>query len=285
MSDAGDRHGGQWDSHGQDEERPLRWAPEESSQQPEPTAPLFGGEPPGGSGEPPPPPPLPALPSWERLEEEGFFRALFLTIKEVLSEPVETFARMPREPVLGRPLLFYVIFGTMAAVVSALYNMAWGGISPSGQAEFQELYDRFSQFMEISPDALEMILFLSPLVAIVLAPFLIIIKAFIWSGVVHLLLMLFGGANHGYETTFRTLCYVLGATAVFAFIPVCGQFPIGWIWGIVCSIIGLTQSHETSSGKAAAAVLVPYLFCCFCIGVGMIMMGLAFLPDLLSAVW
>lgn len=282
MSDARDRNGGQWDVRGQDEERPLRWAPGESSEQPQVSALSPEGGSLGESGEPPPPPP-PPLPSWERLEEEGIFRALFLTIKEVLIEPVETFARMPREPVLGRPLLFAVLLGTAGTVVLTLYNMVWNAVLPPEQMDYQELYERISEATGIPLATFETIFRVSPILAIVLAPIFIVISAFIWSLIVHLFLTLFGGANHGYETTFRTLCYVKGAVAVFALIPICGQFPIGWIWGIVCSIIGLTQSHETDGGRAAAAVLVPYLFCCFCIAVLVIGVGFVFLPVITSA--
>jgi len=87
---------------------------------------------------------------------------------------------------------------------------------------------------------------------------------FIWTGIVHLLLMLFGGANRGYEATFRTMSYANGSVAIFYLFPICGAY-VAIVWSLVVQIIGLREIHETSGGKAAAAVLVPIGFCIACL--------------------
>lgn len=217
--------------------------------------------------EPGEPPPLaPALPSWERLEEEGFGRALLLTLKEVLFNPATTFERMPRTTALGRPLLFAVLVGTVSAIVSMVYNVLSQTLSP---AIAQEAYARFFQQLGMEqrmPGPREMLFW--TMCSTALAPFLIVIAAFVFSGIFHLLLMLFGGANHGYETTFRTYCYTHGAASVLMMIPFCGQL-VMLVWSVVVLIIGLSRSQETSPGKAAAAVLTPFVLCCCCIGLAL----------------
>jgi hypothetical protein len=53
----------------------------------------------------------------------------------------------------------------------------------------------------------------------------------------------------------------VGSTLPLAIVPFCGG-AIGGIWGMICTIIGLAQAQETSTGKAAAAVLIPLVLCC-----------------------
>jgi len=278
MVDSADQNSGDIEGQTGGEERPLRWAPDEMSEQQRLSVAPPPSEPRGQSDELPPPPPQP-LPSWEHLEEEGFASALFLTIKEVLFDPSATFSRMPREMALGRPLFFAVLLQTVAAMVGVFYQALWEMVFPSGQNPLQQIFQQMGINMPL-PAGSEMVLL--SLISIVLVPFFVIIWLFIWSGIVHLALMLVGGVNYGYEATFRTLCYVSGATAVLGLIPFCGVFPIAFVWSVVCSIIGLTQTQETSGGKATAAVLLPYLLCCCCIGAAIATLVAMFLPAIAS---
>ena len=59
----------------------------------------------------------------------------------------------------------------------------------------------------------------------------------------------------------RVVAYSMGSTSLLQVIPVCGGV-FAAVWAIVANIIGLAQTHEISTGKAAAAVLVPILVCC-----------------------
>jgi hypothetical protein len=94
-------------------------------------------------------------------------------------------------------------------------------------------------------------------------PALILVACFVVAGIVHLLLLLVGGAHQSFETTARVAAYTLGGTAVFDVIPICGGF-IGAAWAVVVLIIGLAHAHETGAGRAAAAVLIPVGLCCLC---------------------
>jgi hypothetical protein len=281
MPDIDDRNTGGADPRPPDDDRPLRWSPAESSIEQRLTG--DASDPPDRSdaSEDLPPTQQPALPSWERLEEEGIGRALLLSLREILFEPAQTFSRLPREPVLGRPLLFLVLLGTIGTIVATGYQTAVQLMFPELQMPLERILEQLGYAPEAEVDPAREVL--ATLCAIVLAPFVIAIVAFIWAGIIHLFLMFFGAANYGYETTFRTVCYVSGATWVFALIPFCGQFPIRFIWTIVCTIIGLSRSQETESGRAAAAVLLPYLLCCLCVVAAALLFVILLIPVLQSA--
>jgi hypothetical protein len=95
---------------------------------------------------------------------------------------------------------------------------------------------------------------------------------FIGSGILHLCLMLFGGANKPFETTFRVVCFSSGAAYLFSIIPFCGGY-ITPIYNIVLECIGISRAHETTMGKAVLAVLLPLIVCCgiFAVVMGMLM--------------
>jgi hypothetical protein len=172
------------------------------------------------------------------------------TVKGVLLDPVTFFSRMRREGGLGPPLTFGLLGFTIGLLVSFL---------------FQFLISPFGVFPGLPPDVEFPAAGLAGLILmLVVVPCLAIVGFFLGSGIYHLLLMLLGGARYGYETTFRVVAYTQGSTGLLNVIPVCGGFAAA-IWGIVATVIGLARAHETSTGKAAAAVLIPIALCCVAI--------------------
>jgi hypothetical protein len=83
----------------------------------------------------------------------------------------------------------------------------------------------------------------------------------IGSGIIHLCLMMVGGARQPYEATLRVLGYAQGSTAWLQVIPFLGPL-VGGIWALVIEVIGLAQAHEIPTSKALLAVLLPIGFCC-----------------------
>jgi len=235
------------------EEHPLRWAPENPPEEQR----LRADEPkppsePSDGGPELPPAPEPPLPSWERLDEIGFKDALVRSLREILIAPGRTFARMPKTGVLTRPLLFLALLFTAAAVVGALLGLVVPDLS-----RYQGLSKQLGT--PINPQA-------ASLCAIVLAPAIALVAVFIQAGIIHLFLLLFSGTRYTFETTLRTVAYTSGATTLFTAIPWCGG-PVASIWFLVVTIIGLTETQETTTGRAAAAVLTPtviILLCCGC---------------------
>jgi hypothetical protein len=84
---------------------------------------------------------------------------------------------------------------------------------------------------------------------------------FIGAAIVHLCLMIVGGANKTFETTFRVLAFSQGSTGPLQMIPVCGGLIAG-VWGLVVTCIGLARAHETETGRAVFAVFLPLVVCC-----------------------
>ena len=96
---------------------------------------------------------------------------------------------------------------------------------------------------------------------ILFVPVIVIVGMFIGSGILHLCLMIVGGAKKPFETTFRVVCFSSGSTYLLSMIPFCGGMIAG-VWNIVLECIGLARAHEIDTGKAVLAVLLPLIVCC-----------------------
>ncbi len=210
------------------------------------------------------PPPLPpeggtsasGIP-WERRDQIGFVAALVETTTQVLSAPEAFFQRMPTSGGITGPLVYGLVIGYIGLVASTLYsfifNMAFGGFG--GLARQSGTFERLAPFLEGG---------MSLVANLILGPVYITICLFIGAGIVHLMLLLLGGANRNFEATFRVGSYSQAA-AILQIVPVCGGLAF-LVYGLVVQIIGLSHAHGISKGKAAAAVLVPILLVCCCCG-------------------
>jgi hypothetical protein len=87
----------------------------------------------------------------------------------------------------------------------------------------------------------------------------VLLEVFIFGVIVHLFLILFGGANQGLTVTLRVIAYS-HAPEIFAVIPFVGN-NITTIWSTVLKIIGLAAAHRTDIWRAVLAVLARTL--CF----------------------
>ena len=89
--------------------------------------------------------------------------------------------------------------------------------------------------------------------------------SFIAAAVLHVCLLIFGGANAGYEATYRVHAYGHGSVYMLLAIPLIG--PLFYVpMYFVVMIFGLMYAHQTEGWRASAAVLLPgVLFgCCLC---------------------
>ena len=195
-------------------------------------------------------------PPWEHRSSLGFWPATVETVKGVLLEPAETFSRMKCEGDLMDPLWFTLLTGGVGAFVAFAYSAIFQGLGMMGRLGGGDL--NRSPFGTSHLVGYGIGFFLG---MVFVVPVMIVLGAFIWAGILHLLLMLLGGARKPFETTFRVVCYSSGATGLLRIVPICGGV-IALVWGIVASIIGLSKAHEISVGKAVAAVLIPFAVCC-----------------------
>jgi hypothetical protein len=162
------------------------------------------------------------------------------------------------------PLLFGLIGGCAGSIVSILFQGLFQSIP--GFASRNNALNMFG----LGHWAL--------IITAVLSPLLVLLGLFIGGGILHLCLMLVGGANRSFETTFRVVCFSNGATGLFSMIPMCGWF-IALVYNIVLECIGLTRAHQTTTGKAVLAVLLPVIVKCgllvllLLLGVGALLSG------------
>ena len=183
---------------------------------------------------------------WEHRQERGFFNAFIETLTMVLTRPAEAFSVMKREGGLGEPLIYALIGGCVGGIVSFLFTLGFRSIG-----FFADKDNNLAAMTGMGIGA----------GMIILLPLFLVIGLFIASGIVHLCLMLVGGANHSFETTFRVLAFSQGSAGPLQIIPLCGGV-ISGVWALVCNCIGLARAQETDTGRAVLAVFLPVIVCC-----------------------
>src|SRR5215472_2598153 len=194
---------------------------------------------------------------WEHRQERGFFNAFIETLTMVLTRPAEAFSVMKREGGLGEPLIYALIGGCVGGIVSFLFSLGFQSIGLFA--------DRNNSLAAMTGMGIGF-------GAIILVPLFIVIALFVWSGLAHVCLMIFGGANQPFETTFRVFAFTQGSAGPLQIIPLCGGL-ISGIWAIVCNCIGLARAQETDTGRAVLAVLSPLIVCCGFVFVILFMFG------------
>jgi hypothetical protein len=183
---------------------------------------------------------------WENREQLGFVNALFATIGMVLTRPSEAFAVMKRDAGIGDPLLYSFIMGTAGGLISFGFSV---------------MIQSFGFMTGADGGVTAMLGLFGALFLVFLMPVFVVVGTFVAAGILHLCLMVVGGANRSFETTFRVIAYGAGSASVFQLVPVCGGM-VTAVVAIVLYVIGLSRAHETDTGRALAAVLLPAVLCC-----------------------
>jgi hypothetical protein len=191
------------------------------------------------------PAPRSGLP-WDERQTKGLFNAFIETLQMVLIRPVAAFTAMKRDGGLGEPLLYAIIGGTFGGLFAVTYNFALRSIAP--------FEDRHGALAHVFGG-------LGWIFLLLLTPLFVVIGMFVVSAILHLCLMIVGGARQSFEATFRVVCFAEGSAGPLLVIPFCGGLITG-IWKIILYCIGLARAHETETGRAVIAVLLPVIVCC-----------------------
>jgi len=110
---------------------------------------------------------------------------------------------------------------------------------------------------------------------IVIVPIIVTMQSFVQAGIYHLMLIILGGAEEDFETTFRVVAY--SKTVQLAnLLPIIGGIAAS-IWEIVLCIKGLREAHNIENKIAVLAVLLPMILCCVLIVVVAVLFGGALL--------
>jgi len=185
--------------------------------------------------------------AWEDEGTQLTFGGLVATLKESLFNPSDFFRKMNVSGGMTNPILYALITGMVGWMAYYFWEIVFHDtlrdLLPS------TTHTGFDIFAETGL-----------VIKAILTPFMLIIGLFIWSGILHVLLLLVRGAKNGFEATFRVVSYISGAS-IFLIIPLCGAF-LSAIWTLVLAVIGLRDAHGTSGGKATFVVLFPLIICC-----------------------
>jgi len=181
--------------------------------------------------------PEPGFP-WPPPEDGPILGAVGATWKGATFDPGRFFAGTPRDDGTGPALLYYLALGILVAGAT----LFWDSMGMAGAGN-ESLAGELGYGV------------VSPLVRFFLAPAFLIGGLYLSAGVIHLLLLMFGGANHGFGTTVRVFCYGNSPT-LFGVVPVIGTL-VGGVWSLVVSIIGLREAHDTDTWRVVLAVLIP----------------------------
>jgi hypothetical protein len=199
----------------------------------------------------PPPPAAPSPPApipWEDPARTSTFERLVETVKMLATRPGEAFAGMPTTGGIGSPLVYAIVVGWISIAVAVVWNTLFQGmwIPFMGSGEEAAVAAMFTGAWAVG--------------MVFLAPIFVIIGVFISAAILHLMLMIVGGANHGFEATVRVVCYT--QTAQLAnIIPLCGGI-VALVWQIILFVTGFATAHRTTQGKAILAVVLPVVLCC-----------------------
>jgi hypothetical protein len=208
-------------------------------------------------------PSLPVAPAraagnpWDERDRLGILTALVETTRLVLTRPGEFFRAAPVAGGIGSPLLYAVIVGWLGVVVASLY-----------QAIFHSVVGSTVGLLGDRPELAHLIAFTESwagfVAQVVFGGVFVAIGVFVWSAIVHVALLLLGGARSGFEATLRVVCFSQ-ATSLLLLVPFCGQL-IAPVWTLVVDVIGLAAAHQIGHGRSAAAVLLPIALLCCCCG-------------------
>ena len=201
---------------------------------------------------------------WDQRHTIGFFNGFAQTVSMVLTRPTEAFTIMRTEGGLGDPLLFGVIGGSIGVIIWTLFSAALQSFGWA--AALSQQNNSLNNMMGVSVGG-AMLIF-----RLIMAPILIAIGLFVWTALVHVCLMMAGGANKTFEASFRALSFAYGATALLSVVPCCGPW-IAFVWGLVADCIAIARTHETDTGRAVIAVLLPLIVCCGGVVVICLMLG------------
>ena len=178
-----------------------------------------------------------SVPAWED-GHTPFPESLFRTWRHSVFRPTDFFACVPWDAAAVRPLLYYLVL----AIVAAVFGL-WWDVLGVGLTEWL-----------IDPE-LRVWSETSPLMDFFVTPFAALISWAVWSGVLHLSVLILARGRRGFTATTRVVAYAAGPAAA-TIVPLAGPL-VAFVGTVFLQILGIRAAHRTGTGRAAAIVLVP----------------------------
>ncbi|TIH13575.1 hypothetical protein D0S45_14790 [Marinifilum sp. JC120] len=183
---------------------------------------------------------------FENLEKYGFFPGLFLTIKQVILSPATFFKDMPLKGFL-MPLFFFVLLAEFQEICNFVWAMT--GVDTSMGANVGQIMDD-SMIADSLQDGTG-----PALLSLLLYPLMLAGISFPLIGVTHIMLMIFGAGDRGYQATFRATAYSY-APIILCIIPIVGDM-IGALVSVAISIIAYKNIHNTTYMRVVLSMVMP----------------------------
>lgn len=197
---------------------------------------------------------------FENRDKYDLINGFYQTFRESLFNPTNFFRQMPPKGDGFMPILYAIIWVVGITIINYFIT---------------SLFGLQNQGMEILRNIMgsrypidESFLHRSMVSQILMLPFIQIIYLIILAGIIHLFALMFQAGSNGFIGTLRVVGYTQGVN-IFSLIPIVGGL-ITFVYEVVLLIIGIREVHRTTTGKAAASVLLPLVLCCVCILFGII---------------
>jgi hypothetical protein len=179
-------------------------------------------------------------------------QSFVVTVRRLVLDPVAFFRGMNRQGDFVNPLLFALICWEISAIIGGFLGLL-GSLVGLGARGLGEAFVSFFASLVITP---------------IFATVILLVAA----GIIHLLVLLIARPmSTSFETTFRVVAYADVAVLV-TWIPILGALVAG-VWYTVLSIFGVRETHQTTTGKAAAIVLIPAAVAAFILFVLALLIG------------
>ncbi|MBW1780394.1 MAG: YIP1 family protein [Deltaproteobacteria bacterium] len=180
---------------------------------------------------------------WENRFGKGLVWGVYHTFKAAIFSPAAFFRGLTFNGGIREPLAFGLLIGAVGNMFGIFWPvmMVSGGLLPFGGAVFGQLTAG--------------LIFLILMVAV---PIGVVVSMFIYSAILHLLLLMVRGGKNGFEASFRVVAYSQAAQ-VWELIPVIGSW-VGGVWQLVVQVIGLREIHGISYLRVIVAFLLPVAF-------------------------
>jgi len=183
---------------------------------------------------------------WEKRDELGFWSGIFQTIKVVLFSPKALFNRLSYDAGFRDPLAFGLLTGSIGSMFGLFWQFIIAAAGVIGLGDIMGWH--------VSGPLSMGVIFIVVMAGM---PFFVMAGMFIYAGIMHLLLLVVRGGQHGFEGTFRVIAYAQAAQ-IWGLIPFVGGW-IGSVWQLIVQVIGLREIHGTSYLRIFLALLIPVI--------------------------
>lgn len=196
----------------------------------------------------------PRLP-WEERDHLGLVEGMVQSVRLLVTNPSDAFARLRSDGDLTSPMLFGIVVSWVCMLFSQLWSVLISSSLGGAMGEMEGLEQFFG-----TPGLFQIV------VGLVVWPVMFVVMAFVGAGVLHVCLLMVGAMDQselGFEGTLKV--YIYATVSWFALIvPLVGGL-VASLWHLVLLVVGLAAVHRTSQGRALVAVLIPTIVCCLCV--------------------